>query len=222
MEKRILHFTASGVHLRSKAEGSDEPSRTIEGYAIRFNEPSGVLFEDCEATYREQIAPSAITRDLLDRSDILMTIEHDYKALLARSKNGKGTLSYEIDEHGVRFSFEAPRTADGDKAVELVRRGDIDGCSFMFRCSYNDPTAVTAERTYNKETDKTDVLYTIHAVRSIHDFTLTANPAYNTTSVEARSLIDLVKSQTTPPTNDKATQQVAQMRAKAQLSNLLK
>ncbi|MBO5246147.1 MAG: hypothetical protein J6B28_02680, partial [Eubacterium sp.] len=40
--------------------------------------------------------------------------------ILARSKNGKGTLTYSVDDKGVYFEFEAPKTVDGDKALELV------------------------------------------------------------------------------------------------------
>ena len=116
-----------GVHLREAPEGQE--SRTIEGYAILFNTPSAVLWseEDGKIEAREIIAPEAVTRELLDASDIKFTLFHDRQLILSRSKQGHGTLSYDIDERGVKFSFEAPHTADGDKAVELVRRGDLAG-----------------------------------------------------------------------------------------------
>lgn len=214
---RILHFTPTGVHIRS-AEGAEgdakgEQSRTIEGYAIRFNEPSEVLYEDDTEVAREVIDAEAITRNLLDNSDIMMTMEHDYKALLARSKKGQGTLSYSIDKEGVRFSFEAPHTTDGDKALELVRRGDIQGCSFMFRTSYRDPQCVSVERKVNAETGKTEVTYHVKAITSINDFTLTAMPAYDTTSVEARGLKPEAPTTMKPKPNN--AEQVNEMRSMA-------
>lgn len=212
---RILHFTPSGVHIRSAqgAEGEEqEQSRTIEGYAIRFNEPSEVFYEDEDEVFREVIDAEAVTRDLLDASDIMMTMEHDFKALLARSKKGEGTLRYNVDKHGVSFSFDAPHTTDGDKALELVKRGDIQGCSFMFCTSYHDPQSVSVERKVNAETGKTDVTYHVKSIRSIHDFTLTAMPAYDTTSVETRGLKPGAPTAKLQPNN---AQQLKDMRAKA-------
>lgn len=186
--KRCIYAPAT-VRIRS-AEDDQKPSRTIEGYAILFNTPSAILWADDKETVREQIAPEAVTQDLLDSSDIKMTMNHDFSCLLARSKKGKGTLSYSIDAKGVRFSFEAPKTDDGDRALELVGRGDIDGCSFMFTCSYRDPD-VTSEATTDKETGRRDVLYTIHTITGIYDFTLTPMPAYPDTEVSARELREL-------------------------------
>lgn len=186
--RRCIYAPAT-VRVRSSEDGKAE-SRTIEGYAILFNTPSAIMWEDEKKTLREQIAPEAVTQELLDSSDIKMTMNHDFSCLLARSKMGKGTLSYAIDAKGVRFSFEAPQTDDGDRALELVRRGDIDGCSFMFTCSYRDPD-VTSEASTDKETGRRDVIYTIHTITGIYDFTLTPMPAYPDTEVSARELREL-------------------------------
>ena len=51
-------------------------------------------------------------------------MEHG-QLILGRSNKGKGTLSYKVDEVGVLFWADMPRTADGDKALELIARGDI-------------------------------------------------------------------------------------------------
>ena len=213
--KTLTHHTPATVHIRQAAEGQEEPSRTIEGYAILFDTPSAPLWSDDEEEAREQIAPEAITREFLDGCDIKMTINHDFATLLARSKNGQGTLTYDVDTRGVHFTFEAPRTDDGDRALELVRRGDIDGCSFMFTCPYRDPQCV--ERTVTKEADgKTHILYTVRAITAIYDFTLTPMPAYPDTTVSARTL----RSQQEEPHKPTATEatsarQVNSMRAEA-------
>ena len=183
----LTHHTPATIHIRQAAEGQEEQSRTIEGYAILFNTPSAPLWSDDEEEAREQIAPEAITRQLLDSSDIKMTINHDFATLLARSKQGQGTLQYDIDQRGVHFSFEAPHTDDGDRALELVRRGDIDGCSFMFTTPYRDPQHV--ERTITQGDDgRSQILYTVRAITAIYDFTLTPMPAYPDTTVSARTL----------------------------------
>ncbi|WP_337779355.1 HK97 family phage prohead protease [Prevotellamassilia timonensis] len=212
---RTLHAPAT-VHLR-QAAGPDAPeSRTIEGYAILFNTPSAVMYRASDQEVREQIAPEAVTQQLLDSSDIKMTMNHDFSTLLARSKQGQGTLSYNIDTRGVHFSFEAPRTDDGDRALELVRRGDIDGCSFMFTCRYSDPACVTRTVTYDSGSALSQVLYTIRSINSIHDFTLTPMPAYPGTQVSARQLREM----TSRATHDsqRVDGQVREMRQAAHIT----
>ena len=127
--------TPTELHVR-ETEGAD--SRTITGYAIMFGVPSAPLWKEENSEAREVIAPGAITKELLDGQDIKMTMFHDRQLLLARSNKGEGTLKYTVDEKGVAFEFDAPNTIDGDKALELVRRGDISGCSFAFSTPYYD------------------------------------------------------------------------------------
>lgn len=64
--------------------------------------------------------------------DIKMTLWHNREKLLARSNRGEGTLALTVDEIGVKYSFEAPNTPDGNTALELVRRGDLSGSSFTY------------------------------------------------------------------------------------------
>ena len=109
---------------------------------------------------------------------------HDRQLILARSKNGSGTLSYTVDDQGVAFEFEAPNTVDGDKALELVRRGDLAGCSFAFSTHYWDEAFVT--RTVEVRDGRAYITYTVKAVTGVYDMTLAADPAYPDTSVEAR------------------------------------
>lgn len=169
---------AGGLHLRESGEG-EPASRVIEGYAVRFGSASVPMGTEGGKEVREYIAPEALTREVLAASDIRMTMFHDGRIILARSKQGKGTLGWDVDEKGVSFSFEAPRTMDGDKALELVGRGDVDGCSFAFRLDIGDPEAVSRE-----ETD-TEVAYTIRKVVDVQDFTLTDAPAYPQTECSA-------------------------------------
>ena len=163
-----------------------EGKRTISGYAILFDTESAALYEDETDEVREVIAPEAVTRELLDSSDIKMTMFHDRQLILARSNKGQGTLSYTVDSTGVGFSFEVPNTADGQKAYELVGRGDIAGCSFAFTCDYYNDECVSKKKVKREAKDVT--IYTVRQIKGIHDFTLAADPAYPATSCEAREL----------------------------------
>ena len=180
--RREVVVTCADLHVRESEGGA--PSRTIVGYAILFNTPSAPLWSDEDEEAREIIAPEAITKEVLDNCDIKFTMFHDRQLILARSKNGAGTLSYTVDEKGVAFEFEAPNTADGDKALELVRRGDLAGCSFMFSTHYWDEAFVS--RSVEVRDGRAYITYTVKAVTGVYDMTLAADPAYPDTSVEAR------------------------------------
>ena len=142
------------------------------------------MWDDEDEYAVEVISPSAITKEFLDNCDIKMTMYHNREKLLARSNRGKGTLQYRVDNTGVFFSFVAPHTNDGDAAVELVKRGDIAGCSFAFRTHYYNEGFV--KRTFSKVGDKTKITYTVNKITDILDFTLAGDPAYPQTSVSAR------------------------------------
>ena len=214
---RMLH-TCSDVQVREAGAG-EEPSRTITGYAILFGVPSNPLWSDEDSEAREVIAKEAVTTELLDGQDIKFTMFHDRQLILARSCKGSGTLKYRVDDKGVSFEFDAPNTVDGDKALELVRRGDIAGCSFMFSTRYYDDACV--ERTANVVNGVTMITYNVKAITGIYDFTLAADPAYPDTSVEARDFADKLHESAKPQQQDdkekitKMREQVREMRRAA-------
>ena len=175
--------TAGKLFVRESAPG-EAPSRKICGYAIMFNVPSVILDKDDHYEEREIIKPCAVTKELLDGCDILMTMYHNREIVLARSNKGEGTLSYRIDNKGVFFEFDAPNSPNGDEALELVRRGDITGCSFIFGAYYYDEEYVRREE--KKVNGVTQVTCYVLKMTGIYDFTITTKPAYPDTSVEAR------------------------------------
>lgn len=174
------------LRVRENADGS--ASRTIEGRVIVFNRESEPLWGDDKEEIREIILPSAVTRELLDRSDIKMTLFHDNHRLLARSKRGKGNLGYEIDDEGVTATFEAPATPDGDTALELVRSGVLDGCSFAFTLTREMVKGM--ERTVEEREGKKVTLMKVGEIEELFDFTLTGDPAYPQTSVGLREAVN--------------------------------
>jgi len=184
MQKRVAINTAATFRVR-EAEG-DGTSRVIEGYALKFGVRSRLLC-DWWDNYYEVLEPGCITREMLDKQDIKLTMFHDRQLLLARSNGGKGTLNYEVDNEGVRFWAEMPNTADGDKALELVKRGDIDGCSFCYSTDEEDSeNAVSYERI--KENGEDVLLRHVKRVDNVYDFTITPDPAYLQTSVTQREV----------------------------------
>lgn len=160
--------------------------RTIEGYAIVFNQRSEVMIDWSSDTgwrkFVEVISPEAVTEDLIQRSDVKATTEHNRERLLARSNKGIGTLSLTPDDYGLKYRFDAPNTTEGDFAVEMIKRGDIGGSSFAFRVKKSDEE-------WKKDGDLW--VRTINAFDGLYDVTITTDPAYSQTDVTVRSLEEM-------------------------------
>lgn len=176
----IRSFVGHGLpHLREAGDGSE--SRTIEGYAVVFGVES-VLLVDWYDAYREVIEAGAVTDEDLRKWDVKMLLWHDRKKLLARWNKGEGTLRLSVDETGVRYEFDAPRTPDGETALELVRRGDLAGSSFAY---WSDERSGVE---YEKREDGT-LLRRVKKIGAMFDTSIVSDPAYQATSVSAREVV---------------------------------
>ncbi|MCM1221719.1 MAG: HK97 family phage prohead protease [Lachnospiraceae bacterium] len=156
-------------------------SRMVTGYAIVFNaESTGI------SGFTEIISPTAL-EGVIERSDVLCLLNHNEdKGVLARCKNGSGSLSLEIDERGLKYSFEAPNTALGDELIEGLKRGDITTSSFAF-------TVADGGESWTKKADGT-YLRTITAFDMIFDVSPVYRAAYDATSVKVDSRgLDAIK-----------------------------
>lgn len=157
--------------IRLGDNATSTESRHIEGYAIVFNSLSNDL-----GGFREIIEQGAITDELIKNSDILCLMNHDIKkGVLARSYQGRGSLKLEIDEHGLHYSFEAPKTALGDEVLEGIRRGDISKCSFAFVCG---------EDNWTKD-ENGEYIRHVKKIKNLYDVSLVYHPAYEQTEVKA-------------------------------------
>ena len=158
------------IRLGDNATSTSE-SRHIEGYAIVFNSLSNDL-----GGFREIIEQGAITEELIKNSDIICLMNHDIKrGVLARSYHGRGSLKLDIDEHGLHYSFEAPKTALGDEVLEGIRRGDISKCSFAFVCG---------EDNWTKD-ENGEYIRHVKKIKNLYDVSLVYHPAYDETEVKA-------------------------------------
>jgi uncharacterized protein len=155
---------------------SADDSRTVEGYAVIFNSESRDL-----GGFNEIIEKDALN-GIIDKSDVFCYLNHDDKrGVLARSNKGKGSLCLEIDEVGLRYAFEAPKTALGDELLEGIRRGDISASSFAFTCG---------EDKWEKRADGTYLRH-ITNIKALYDVSPVYTPAYDATSVDTRGLDEL-------------------------------
>lgn len=181
-----LEIRSFNIELRDEPE-----SRHIEGYGSVFNERSLDL-----GGFVEMIAPGAFD-GVIERSDVKCYLDHNpEKGILARSRNGKGSLSLVVDEKGLRYEFDAPHTNLGDEVVEGLKRGDYSQSSFAFTVD---------DEIWTKEEDGT-YLRTITKIGGLYDVSIVANPAYEGTSVALRSL-DAFKAQEEIPAEVKEEEQ---------------
>lgn len=169
------------VTIAGTVERAAGEKTVIRGRAIVFGQPT-VLYEGEGYEVREVVDRDAVTKELLDRSDIKMTLYHDPTRILARSNKGQGTLSYSVGDEGVDFEFEPADNADGRTLLTLVERGDLSGCSFR---AWQDYDEYERSRTVTREGDRRVITYTIRNITRVLDFTVTGDPQYEQTSVEA-------------------------------------
>lgn len=155
---------------------STNDSRTIAGYAIVFDSWSKDL-----GGFYEIIRKTAISQELINRSDVIMNINHDDDKMVARSVNGEGTLKLTIDDTGLRFEFEAPPTPLGEELLFNVRSGNLFECSFAFSLSGSD----SCER-WTK--DGNMLRREILEIDGIYDCSICTHGAYGDTSCHARGL----------------------------------
>lgn len=153
-----------------------QDSRTVEGYAVVFNSQSEDL------GFYETINPAAITEEVLMRSDVFCLFNHDQDKVLARSKYGTGSLQLQLDEQGLKYTFQAPNTDIGNSLLEYLKRGDIDSSSFAFTVSTDEGSEVWTTGTDGRQYRE------ILKIDELHDVSPVWNPAYTSTSVSQRTL----------------------------------
>ena len=160
--------------------------KTVFGYAAKFNTRSNNLGTD-DWQFYETILPGAFDDVLND--DVRALFNHESELILARSKNGQGTLQIGVDEVGLWYQFEAPDTQAGRDLIVSLRRGDIDQSSFSFTVSKDGQSIV--ETTVGD--GPTILERTISKVSRLYDVSPVTYPAYEETEVDSRAMESLAK-----------------------------
>lgn len=153
----------------------EENKLIVEGYALRFEETTVLWTDEFGNEYKEVIKRGAL--DVADLSDVPFKYNHSNETMImARTRNN--TLQLTIDELGLFIRAELADTTTGNDLYKLIKRGDIDKMSFAF---------TVLEDTYDRESrtraiNKIDKLFDVAAVDL---------PAYDGTSINARSFFEL-------------------------------
>lgn len=174
-----------------KAEENALP--VIEGYAALYSSPTTI-----GNWFREEILPGAFDDVLND--DIRCLFNHDPNFILARSKDGKGSLELILDKKGLKYRYTTPNRQYAIDLADAIATGDVSQSSFAFK----------PKETIWRETEGELDLRQIVKMDVVYDVSPVTYPAYADTSVAKRShdayLVDKAKEiETNPdkPGNDK-------------------
>jgi HK97 family phage prohead protease len=149
-----------------------EGKMTLEGYAIVFNQET--LIGDEAYGFVEEIDRHALENTLM--KDVPMKYNHmDSFLIIARTKNKSLTLS--VDNNGLKVHAELLDTQSNQDIYKMVRSGLLDKMSFAF---------TVEEQSWNKEGKIPK--RTITKIGRLYDVSVVDTPAYDSTSIYARSL----------------------------------
>ena len=144
---------------------ASEEEMTVEGYAVVFDEVTDLGW------IKEVIDRNAF--DGADMSDIVMKYNHE-NAVLPMARTRGGSLTFEIDDHGMRIRAKLPDTSVNRDIYTLIRDGVLSKMSFAFTIKNEE---------YDYETDTRKIL----AFDKIFDVSVVDVPAYESTEIYART-----------------------------------
>jgi len=154
-----------------RATNGENGEMFIEGYPIVYEKYANLW------GFKEIIRKGAAT-EALKRSNELVLWDHESGQPMAAKKNG--TLEVKEDEKGVSIKADVSKTIWGRNGYEAIKNGVIDKMSFAFTINHDNWTNIEVEEVI---LDVREIL----EFREIYDYSPVSYPAYEDTSVIARS-----------------------------------
>lgn len=175
--KEIRLASVSDFTIEHRADG-DENKLIIEGYAARYDSETFIGWQDWG--FYESIEKGAF--DDADLRDVPLKYNHsDTVPILARTRNKSLVLT--PDEKGLFIHAELLDTTDGQDMYKRIKHGLIDKMSFAFTIKEEEIT----------DKDKKNPRRKIKKFDRIFDVSVVDTPAYEDTSIYARSREHLEK-----------------------------
>lgn len=159
------------TEIRADEPAADgEKALILRGRPVVYDTPTEI--HDICGSYIEIVQRGAL--DNADLSDVRLLVGHDTSKIpLARTPK---TMKLSIDEDGLTFEAVLPDTEAGKEAYQAVQRGDLKGMSYAF-------TVPEGGDYYEAESNTR----TITRIAKVYECSLTAFPAYESTTVSAES-----------------------------------
>lgn len=172
--KEVRLASINNFNIERREEEGKESKMIIEGYASIFN--SETLIGDKEWGFYERIEKGAF--DDADMRDVPLKYNHsDAVPILARTRNKSLTLS--VDDKGLKVHAELLDTQDGADMYKRIKAGLIDKMSFAFTVADEAVEWIKGEDIPHRTIKKFDRIFDVSVVDV---------PAYDDTSIYARSL----------------------------------
>lgn len=158
-----------------RAERDEKHGDHIIGVPIVYNAKT-----DIGGWYEEMIAAGAL--DGADLRDVRFLVNHDTSMIpLARSRNNNenSTMQMTVEEDGlhIRVDLDTEGNTESRSLYSAIKRGDITGMSFAFCVETDSWEDLDTE--YPKRT--------ITGISKVFEVSAVTWPAYDQTSLEARS-----------------------------------
>lgn len=164
------------IQTRASEDGK---KRYIEGYAVKYNAPGkSKVWTFDRGGIREEVLRGAFKRSL-ETNKVKFFYQHNRASLLARTESGTGIL--EDREDGLFYSIEIPNTQLGNDVYEQVMRKDLRGASIGFR-----------KPLYKFRGKGNDIVGSIIDL-DLTEISIVDDPYYESSTVDARSIIDEYK-----------------------------
>jgi len=173
MKKRLKqnrdYRNFANFEIRTEEEGDE---LYVEGKACSFDDPT-VLYSFNGVDYKEQIDSRAFEE--AEMEDVIFNYNHGGK-VVARTRNE--TLELNVKEDGLYVKARLDGTEEGRKLYEEIQGGYVDRMSFAFSVQ---------EDSYDTE----EHLRTVRKIKRLYDVSAVDIPAYDSTSIAARSFKEL-------------------------------
>lgn len=159
----------------------DERGAYLEGRAIVYEAATDMGW------YQETIERGALFET--DLRDVAFLVNHNTDMIpLARSRNNNSnsTMQLMVDDDGLvcKMYIDIENNSDARNLYSAVKRGDINGMSFMF--------IVKADRWEDIDTDYPKRFIT--KIEKVFELSACTFPAYEQTSIQARGLSEALES----------------------------
>jgi len=175
--------------VRKHEDGQEEKEMIIEGVPIVYDAPTEILrykdpFDGKMVILNETITRGAVNEET-DSDNCFMKFNHSEDMFpVARVRNK--SLVLEGKDDGVHMRAKVIDTPTGQELFKLVEEGILDRMSFAFTVDKDQDCVIET-----KEDEETFVINrTINHIRALYDVAAVMVPAYEQTSLHARSKAD--------------------------------
>ena len=196
-EKETRHFV-----FEVRAENNEQYGDYVTGRPIVYNSRTDI------GSFDEIIEAGAL--DNADLRDVKFLVNHNTDMIpLARSRNNNAnsTMQMTIDGDGmnIRVNLDTENNSEARNLYSAIKRGDIDGMSFMFTVASDSWDALESDHPTRH----------INKIGKVFEVSAVTFPAYSETSISARTAETLESARATLESAKRSGESIEVERLKA-------